>query len=37
MSKYLSFSENVVIANKYFLSAIDGLNDDDVRLNKEEV
>ncbi len=34
MSKYLSFSENVVIANKYFLSAIDGLNDDDVRLNK---
>ena len=34
MSKYTSFSENLVLANKLYLSAIDGLNDDDVRLNK---
>ncbi len=34
LSKYISFSENFVIANKYYLSAIDGLNNDDVRLNK---
>ena len=34
MSKYVSFSENVVLANKYYLSTIDGLDDDDVRLNK---
>ena len=36
MSKYISFSENIVIANKYFLSGIEGLNDDDVRLNKRK-
>ena len=34
MSKYTSFSENLVLANKLYLSTIDGLNDDDVRLNK---
>ena len=36
MSNYLSFSENVVIANKYYLSTIDGLSNDDVRLNKRK-
>lgn len=36
MSKYLSFSENVVIANKYYLSTIDGLSNDDVRLSKRK-
>ncbi len=34
MSKYMSFSENLVLANKYYLSAINGLDDEDVRLNK---
>ena len=34
MSKYLSLTENVVIANKYYLSSIDGLSNDNVRLNK---
>ena len=28
------FSENILVANKYYVSAIEGLNDDDVRLNK---
>ena len=36
MSNYYSFSENVVIANKYYLSTIDGLSNDDVRLNKRK-
>ena len=30
----MSFSENILVANKYYVSAIEGLNDDDVRLNK---
>ena len=34
LSKYISFSENFVLANKYYLSAINGLSNDDVRLNK---
>ena len=34
LSKYMSFSENILVANKYYVSAIEGLNDDDVRLNK---
>jgi outer membrane protein insertion porin family len=33
-SKYTSFSENFVLANKFYLSTIDGLNNDDVRLSK---
>ena len=36
LSKYLSFSENVVFANKYYISTIDGLSNDDVRLNKRK-
>ena len=36
MSKYISFTESVVIANKYYLSGIEGLNDEDVRLNKRK-
>jgi len=36
LSKYFSFSENLVLANKYYLSAINGLSDDDVRLNKRK-
>ncbi len=34
LSKYLSFSENLILANKYYVSTIDGLNDEDVRLSK---
>ncbi len=34
LSKYFSFSDNLVVANKYYVSTIDGLNNDDVRLNK---
>ncbi len=34
ISAYKSFTENVVVANKLFLSAIDGLNDEDVRISK---
>ena len=34
LSKYISFSDNLVVANKYYLSTIDGLSNDDVRLNK---
>ena len=36
MSKFISPSENIVISNKYYLSAIEGLGDDDVRLNKRK-
>ena len=36
MSKYISISDNVVIANKYYLSTIEGLSNDDVRLNKRK-
>ena len=36
VSKYLSLSENIVLANKYYLSGIEGLNDEDVRLNKRK-
>lgn len=36
LSNYISLSENVVIANKYYISTIDGLSDDDVRLNKRK-
>ena len=35
LSKYMSLSESILVANKYYISAIEGLNDDDVRLNKE--
>ncbi|MBL6786124.1 MAG: outer membrane protein assembly factor BamA [Candidatus Pelagibacter bacterium] len=34
LSKYMTLNENIVIANKYFVSTIDGFNDEDVRLNK---
>ena len=34
LSKYFSFSDNLVVANKYYVSTIDGLSNDDVRLNK---
>ena len=34
LSKYISVNENLIIANKFYLSAIDGLNNEDVRLNK---
>ena len=33
-SKYMSFSENFILANKYFFSSINGLDNDDVRLSK---
>ena len=33
-SKYKSFSEDVVGSGKIYLSAVNGLNDDNVRLNK---
>ena len=36
MSKFISPSENIVIINKYYVSAIEGLGDDDVRLNKRK-
>ena len=36
MSKFISPSENIVIINKYYISAIEGLGDDDVRLNKRK-
>ena len=36
MSKFISPSENIVISNKYYLSVIEGLGDDDVRLNKRK-
>jgi len=35
-SKYKTFSEGVVGAGKLYLSAINGLNDDDVRLSKRK-
>ena len=35
-SKYNSFSENVIGAGKIYLSSINGLNDDDVRLSKRK-
>ena len=35
LSKYISFSDNFVLANKYYLSTVDGLDNQDVRLNKE--
>ena len=35
MSKYISFTESVVIANKYYLSGIEGLNDEDA-IKQEE-
>lgn len=34
LSKYMSFSENFILANKFYLSTIDGLNNEDVRLSK---
>ena len=34
LSKYISFSDNFVLANKYYLSTVDGLDNQDVRLNK---
>lgn len=34
LSKYISVNENLIIANKFYLSTIDGLNNEDVRLNK---
>ena len=36
MSKYFSFSENILLTNKYYLSGIEGLNNEDVRLNKRK-
>ncbi len=36
LSKYMSLSESILVANKYYISAIEGLNDDDVRLNKRK-
>ena len=35
-SKYKSFSEDVVGSGKIYLSAVNGLNDDNVRLNKRK-
>ena len=35
-SKYKSFSESIVGAGKLYLSAINGLNDDDVRISKRK-
>jgi outer membrane protein insertion porin family len=35
-SLYKSFSEDVVIANKFFFSSIDGLEGDDARLSKRK-
>ena len=35
-SKYSSFTENVIGAGKVYLTAINGLNDDDVRLSKRK-
>ena len=35
-SKYNSFSENIIGAGKIYLSSINGLNDDDVRLSKRK-
>ena len=35
-SKYFSLTENVIGASKFYLSAINGLNDDDVRLSKRK-
>ncbi len=37
MSKYHSFNEDIVGSGKLFLSSINGLNDDDVRLSKRKV
>ena len=36
-STYNSFSDDIVGAGKFYLTAINGLNDDDVRLSKEKV
>ena len=36
-SFYHSFSENIVGASKIYLSTINGLNDEDVRLSKEDI
>jgi len=35
-SKYNSFTENVIGAGKVYITAINGLNDDDVRLSKRK-
>tara|TARA_Y100000768_G_scaffold388236_1_gene382941 strand:+ start:5983 stop:8220 length:2238 start_codon:yes stop_codon:yes gene_type:complete len=35
-SKYATLSENIVGAGKFYLSAINGLSDDDVRLSKRK-
>ncbi len=35
-SKYTTFSENIVGAGKFYLSTIDGLNDEDVRISKRK-
>ena len=35
-SKYNSFSENIIGAGKIYLSSINGLNDDDVRISKRK-
>ena len=34
-SKYATISENVIGASKLYLSSINGLNDDNVRLSKK--
>ena len=36
-STYKSFNENIVGAGKLYLSAINGLSSEDVRLSKEKV
>ena len=36
-SKYHSFSEDVVLGTKIYLSSINGLGSEDVRLSKEEI
>ena len=36
MSSYKSFNDNLVGAGKFYITAINGLGDDDVRLSKRK-